>query len=218
MHDLKSDAAQIGARPKGRRLWFLIVVALLAGTAISIVQFRPELERNFKGWLIFVIVALTLVLVLIWFAFLSRFPWRVRLIAIAAVALAGFGISKSVRVTGTISSIGFPRLAWKWTRERALPLDSALVSAPAPANAANIPDVPQFFGPNRDGIITGAKLARDWNSSPPRQLWRKPIGAGWSAFAVAAGYERADPIIGLLITLVILKITWDSWRVISTTV
>lgn len=38
-----------------------------------------------------------------------------------------------------------------------------------------------------------------------------------SAVAVAAGFERADPIIGLLITLVILKITWDSWRVISST-
>ena len=34
---------------------------------------------------------------------------------------------------------------------------------------------------------------------------------------VALGVEAADPIIGLLITLVILKITWDSWRVISTT-
>ena len=37
-----------------------------------------------------------------------------------------------------------------------------------------------------------------------------------TAVAVAAGYERTDPNIGLLITLVILKITWDSWRVIST--
>jgi len=37
-----------------------------------------------------------------------------------------------------------------------------------------------------------------------------------SAVAVAAGFERADPMIGLLITLVILKITRD-WRVISTT-
>ena len=34
---------------------------------------------------------------------------------------------------------------------------------------------------------------------------------------VALGAEIADPIIGLLITLVILKITWDSWRVIMTT-
>ena len=34
---------------------------------------------------------------------------------------------------------------------------------------------------------------------------------------VALGFDRADPLIGLLITFVILKITWDSWRVVSTT-
>ncbi len=38
-----------------------------------------------------------------------------------------------------------------------------------------------------------------------------------SAALVALGLPRADPLIGLAITLVILKITWDSWRVVSTT-
>jgi len=38
-----------------------------------------------------------------------------------------------------------------------------------------------------------------------------------SAIAVALGAEIGDPIIGLVITLVILKITWDSWRTVSTT-
>ncbi|MCX6854399.1 MAG: PQQ-like beta-propeller repeat protein [Verrucomicrobia bacterium] len=47
--------------------------------------------------------------------------------------------------------------------------------------------MPQFFGPNRDGAITGARLAKDWQKSPPRQLWRQPIGQGWSAFAVVSG-------------------------------
>ncbi len=42
------------------------------------------------------------------------------------------------------------------------------------------------------------------------------LGVVASAGAVALGAEIADPIIGLLITVVILKITWDSWRVIST--
>jgi cation diffusion facilitator family transporter len=36
-----------------------------------------------------------------------------------------------------------------------------------------------------------------------------------SAVVVAAGLPRADPLIGLAITLVILKITWDSWRTVS---
>lgn len=35
-----------------------------------------------------------------------------------------------------------------------------------------------------------------------------------SAAVVALGLEVADPLIGLGITLVILKITWDSWRTI----
>jgi cation diffusion facilitator family transporter len=38
-----------------------------------------------------------------------------------------------------------------------------------------------------------------------------------SAVVVALCFDRGDPIIGLVITLVILKITWDSWRTVSTT-
>jgi cation diffusion facilitator family transporter len=43
------------------------------------------------------------------------------------------------------------------------------------------------------------------------------LGVVASAGVVALGAEVADPIIGLLITVVILKITWDSWRIIRTT-
>jgi cation diffusion facilitator family transporter len=43
------------------------------------------------------------------------------------------------------------------------------------------------------------------------------LGVVASAGVVALGFGAADPIIGLLITLVILKVTWDSWRVITTT-
>ena len=38
-----------------------------------------------------------------------------------------------------------------------------------------------------------------------------------SAAMVAAGAPRADPLIGLAMVVVILKITWDSWRVVSST-
>ena len=40
------------------------------------------------------------------------------------------------------------------------------------------------------------------------------LGVVASAAVVAIGVPVADPIIGLLITGVILKITWDSWRTI----
>ena len=35
-----------------------------------------------------------------------------------------------------------------------------------------------------------------------------------SAAVVAAGLEIADPLIGLAISLVILRITWQSWRTV----
>ncbi|MCD6726817.1 MAG: cation diffusion facilitator family transporter [Solirubrobacteraceae bacterium] len=40
------------------------------------------------------------------------------------------------------------------------------------------------------------------------------LGVVASALGVAFVADVADPIVGLLITLVILKITWDSWRMI----
>jgi len=43
------------------------------------------------------------------------------------------------------------------------------------------------------------------------------LGVVASAVVVALGARIGDPIIGLLITVVILKITWDSWRTVSTT-
>jgi cation diffusion facilitator family transporter len=40
------------------------------------------------------------------------------------------------------------------------------------------------------------------------------LGVIASAALVAAGAPVADPVVGLVITLVILRITWDSWRTV----
>ena len=65
------------------------------------------------------------------------------------------------------------------------PAAAAPIDAPASIRGAG--DYPQFLGADRNGTVTGIRLADDWNAKPPRLLWRRPIGAGWSGFAVAGG-------------------------------
>jgi cation diffusion facilitator family transporter len=43
------------------------------------------------------------------------------------------------------------------------------------------------------------------------------LGVVASAIVVSLGARIGDPIIGLVLTIVIIKITWDSWRTVSTT-
>lgn len=124
---------------------------------------------------------------LAWLLFFSRLPWRWRLGAAASIAGLVLLAASLFRIQGVTGDL-LPILEWRF--RSTAPVEPPL-SVPSPAalhpNLAG-PDYPQFQGPARNAMLPGPNLARDWGQTPPRTLWRHPVGAAWSGFAVKGQY------------------------------
>ncbi len=49
-------------------------------------------------------------------------------------------------------------------------------------------DYPGFLGNGYWAEVKGIELDPDWSAHLPKTLWRKPIGAGWSGYAIVGDY------------------------------
>ncbi len=115
---------------------------------------------------------------------LSDGPRRVTL---AMTILFACGVWTLLR-TGGITGDAHSDFAWRWSEtseDRLLAHgDDDLTAAPMVATDIEA-DWPGFRGPARDSVLPGVRLETDWSKSPPVELWRRPIGPGWSSFAVS---------------------------------
>jgi outer membrane protein assembly factor BamB len=118
-------------------------------------------------------------------------PRRATMVVTILLACGAWTLVRTGGVTGSAES----DFAWRWAEtpeERLVSQDAqavqvdddpaALASTTAATETGG--DWPGFRGPDRDGIIRGVRIETDWSASPPVELWRRPIGPGWSSFAV----------------------------------
>ena len=166
---------------------------------VAIVAIRPLTHESIQDGMMgmmFAIYAIppTLSLAFVSWAVVSpRLAKGPRRSAMVAAILIGCGVWTLVRTDGIHG--GGSDLAWRWTptaEDRLLAhAGDDPPSLPPPPTAAEIPEAaiapewPGFRGPERDGQVRGVRIETDWTASPPIEMWRRPIGPGWSSFAVS---------------------------------
>jgi outer membrane protein assembly factor BamB len=168
------------------RFWPAVVILAAGAAALAAIWLTGDTMRQIRTLRTLATASLMLVALILWLAFFSRLPRRLRLTAagLAVAGLAAFaGLFRIRGVSGDLVPILQPR--WSRARDpRPAPPGAVAPSEPPGSDTAAYP---QFLGPTRDGTLPGPRLARDWSARPPRLLWRQPIGEGWSGFAVRGG-------------------------------
>ncbi len=101
---------------------------------------------------------------------------------------------QSTGITGTIQA----QYKWRWEKtaeelylsslkkvDSSTPSSAAKADSAVDESAATVAEWPSFRGDARDGRAAGIALSENWETQPPREVWRKRIGPGWSSFTVA---------------------------------
>jgi len=120
--------------------------------------------------------------------------------ALVATILLVCGPWTLVRMDGLTGDHAF-QFAWRWTETREERLlaqvgDESTARPSAPSTAETGIGWPGFRGPDRDGVIPGVRIETDWSTSPPIELWRRPVGPGWSSFAVRGNFLYTQEQLG----------------------
>jgi outer membrane protein assembly factor BamB len=136
------------------------------------------------------------VVITAWTAWLLVTPWMrwparsAGLIVVLLLAWGSFTVQRFDGIDGNFDSA--VSLRWTPTDEQRFmaerkqhlpkPTEAAVAAAPAPTLVAG--DWPGFRGANRDSRLPGVRINTDWSKNPPKELWKRRVGPGWSSFAV----------------------------------
>ena len=163
---------------KSIRLWPLMIIIGLTILGIGIVWLRDAGHRQDKVALSVLLLFFTVVLGIMWLLVLSRLTWRIKLLGFTVFLLIIVSFVTLFQFNGFSGDL-VPQFKLRWRGD-----PHSTFAQINNSSHESLTDYPQFLGPNRNAIITGIKLDTDWKNNPPELIWRHPIGAGWSSYAV----------------------------------
>lgn len=124
---------------------------------------------------------------------LSYKPFIVRSAGVLTLTAIGFFSSLLIRSEGLWGGTGLFDIRWRFSEKAEDKLANTNTDLTKPATFSkdeiekwlNEPQWPGFRGPKQDGIIRNLKISDDWQTNPPKEIWSRDAGLGWSSFAVA---------------------------------
>jgi outer membrane protein assembly factor BamB len=163
---------------------------IIFGLFITYRLVHPSIAGGSMGYLLPVLaIPFFCLAVVAWAVFshrLSTTPRRASLVGVILVVCVGFMLIRTGGLTSTFDN----DFHWRWSKtpeEKLLAQGDEPTAPVAPAPAVKTVDWSGFRGPQRDGVLHGVQIMTDWSSVPPVEMWRRPIGPGWSSFAVQNG-------------------------------
>jgi len=159
-------------------------------------------DKSMKFGLLMYALPVALTATVLTLATVGRSPTLTAYLCLAAASVLSWGYYTLLRVDGITGGLTAQR-SWRWTltpedvflaEQRTL---AATKKGDPPAEAAagssvelvaSEADWPEFRGKLRDGHVRGVSIDGDWATNPPRELWRRRVGPGWSSFAVVGDH------------------------------
>lgn len=194
---MSSDAVSNRHEPVRRSRWrgplLPAVVILIAVVVVLLLWVVPsdELARGYQVFYTAFTVLAALLLLSIWLLLLSNISRALRGFTVgAAVAIVALGAASIRRMDLTGDLVPIIEFRWEKQPQQVLLEHRAGQIAEMPNAIATLIDIqdtdmPEYRGRRRDGVVVSPRLRRNWQTEPPRLVWRQPVGGGYGAIAVA---------------------------------
>lgn len=168
------------------RWWPGAAIVLAALVAVVWVRMQGDWAFQQRNLETAKVISFTVILLLVWWTFFSRAANRLRLgVTFGAVGLA-LGCAALFRIRGVSGDL-LPIIEFRWARREAPAAEAGSASMIQLFNISTNHSFPQFYGPNRDGVLPGPRLETNWTAHPPEILWRQKVGTARSGFAIVGG-------------------------------